>query len=219
LLGSYLLGKSCGFSYGSFLFAILVLARATILTQKRWQTFEKNKMKIIPSDKIEIVTTLSNQEVRKIMAENIRPKKGLEIGFNKPQKKELFEGFFEQDEFEIQRIITGRNSFLPQIKGQIQPNINGTKLVADLKVHPFVIVFMLFWLTFVGFAFVLGIIGVINQGTNPFLLIFPLIMIGFGIGLVNYGFNSQKDKSISDLKRIINGQIKEKRWQLYENKN
>jgi len=35
-------------------------------------------------------------------------------------------------------------------------------------------------------------------------------MIGFGIGLVNYGFNSQKDKSISDLKRIINGQLKEK---------
>ena len=167
-------------------------------------------MNIIPSDKIEILTTLSNQEVRKILAENIRPKKGLKIGFNKPQEKELFEGTFEQDRFEIQRIITGRNSFLPQIKGQIKPNINGTKLEADLKVHTFAIVFMLFWLTFVGFAFILGIIGVINQGTNPFLLIFTLIMIGFGIGLVNYGFNSQKDKSISDLKRIINGQIKEK---------
>ncbi|MEP0214465.1 MAG: hypothetical protein ABJD66_14690 [Cellulophaga sp.] len=167
-------------------------------------------MKIIPSDKIEILTTLSNQEVRKILTENIRPKKGLKIGFNKSQEKELFEGNFEQDRFEMQRIITGRNSFLPQIKGQIQPNINGTKLVADLKVHTFVIIFMIFWLTFDGFAFIMGIIGVINQGTNPFLLIFPLIMIGFGIGLVNYGFNSQKDKSISDLKRIINGQIKEK---------
>jgi len=167
-------------------------------------------MKIIPSDKIEILTTLSNQEVRKILTKNIRPKKGLKIGFNKSQEKELFEGNFEQDRFEMQRIITGRNSFLPQIKGKIQPNINGTKLVADLKVHTFVIIFMIFWLTFVGFAFIMGIIGVINQGTNPFLLIFPLIMIGFGIGLVNYGFNSQKDKSINDLKRIINGQIKEK---------
>ncbi|MFD2697808.1 hypothetical protein ACFSQ0_07370 [Mesonia sediminis] len=165
-------------------------------------------MKIIPSDKIEIITTLSNQEVRKILAENIRPKKGLKIGFDKSHKKELFEGNFEQDRFEIQRIITGRNSFLPQIKGKIQPNINGTKLVADLKVHTFVIVFMLFWLTFVGFAFIMGIIGVINQGTNPILLIFPLIMIGFGIGLVHYGYNSQKDKSITDLEKIINGQLK-----------
>lgn len=167
-------------------------------------------MKIIPSDKIEILTTLSNQEVRKRMTENIRPKKRLKFRFNKSQDKELFEGTFEQDRFEIQRIITGRNSFLPQIKGQIQPNISGTKLVADLKFHTFVIIFILFWMTFVGFAFVMGIIGVINQGTNPFLLIFPFIMIGFGIGFINYGFNSQREKSISDLKRILNGQIKEK---------
>ncbi|MFD0930970.1 hypothetical protein ACFQ0R_00005 [Psychroflexus salinarum] len=161
-------------------------------------------MKIIPSDKIEILTTLSNQEVRKILKENIRPKKVLKFGFSESQDKELFEGKFEQDRFEIQRIITGRNSFLPQIKGQIQPNINGTKLVADLKVHRFVIVFMLFWLTFIGLAFIIGIIGVINQGTNPLFLIFPLIMIGFGIGLINYGFNSQKEKSINDLKKILN---------------
>ena len=166
-------------------------------------------MKIIPSDKIEILTTLSNQEVRKILMENIRPKKMLKFGFNQSQEKELFEGNFKQDSFEIQRIITGRNSFLPQIKGQILPNINGTKLVADLKVHSFVIVFMLFWLTFLGFAFIMGIIGVINQGTNPLFLIIPLIMIGFGIGLINYGFNSQKEKSIDDLKKILNGRTKE----------
>ena len=165
-------------------------------------------MKIIPSDKIEILTSLSTQEVRKILAENIRPNKGLKIRFNKSQEKELFEGNFEQDRFEIQLIITGRNSFIPQIKGKIQPNINGTKLVADLKVRTFVIVFMLFWLTFVGVAFIMGIVGVINQGTNPVLLIFPLIMFGFGFGIVHYGFNSQKDKSIIGLKRIINGQLK-----------
>lgn len=171
---------------------------------------EKNEMKIIPSDKIEIVTTLSNQEVRKIMAENIRPKKGFKIGFNKSSEKELFEGTLNQDKFEIQRIITGRNSFLPQIKGQIQPNINGTKLIADLKVNTFAIVFMIFWLTFIGLAFVMGIIGIMNQGTNPFLLIFPLIMIAFGIGIVHYGFNSEREKSVNELKRILNGQIKEK---------
>ena len=165
-------------------------------------------MKIIPSVTVEIQTALSSQEVRKLLAEYIRPKKRLMFGFNHPQQKELFEGSFEQDTFEIQRIIApGRNSFLPQIKGQIQPDINGTKLVANLKVHSLVIVFMLFWFTFVGFALIMGVIGVFNQGTNPLMLIVPLIMIGFGIGLVHYGFNSQKDKSINDLKRVINGQL------------
>ena len=76
-------------------------------------------MKIIPSEKIEIITALSNQEVRKILMDHIRPKKGLTIGFNKSPDKKLFEGHFTRDKFEIQRIITGRNSFLPQIKGQI----------------------------------------------------------------------------------------------------
>ena len=164
-------------------------------------------MKIIPSEKIVITTPLSKHEVKRILMENIRPKKGLTIGFNRTRNKELFEGDLTQDKFNIQRIITGRNSFLPQIKGQIQPNNNGTKLTANLKVHTFIIVFMIFWLTFVGFAFVMGIIGVIHQGTNPFMLILPLIMIAFGIGLVHYGFNLEKENSINDLNRIVNGPI------------
>ncbi len=44
-------------------------------------------MKIIPSDKIEIVTTLSIQEARKILSENIRPKKIFKFSFNQPPRK------------------------------------------------------------------------------------------------------------------------------------
>lgn len=176
-------------------------------------------MKIIPSNKIEITTVLSNQEVRKVLMENIRPKKGLTIGLRKPKDDKLFEGFFKQNRFEIQRIITERNSFLPQIKGQIQPNIHGTKLVANLKVNTFVIVFMTFWLGGISLALVATVVGILKQGTNPFFAIVPLIMIAFGIGLVHFGFNSEKEKSINDLKRILNGQIKEKTFDnnIYKN--
>ena len=87
---------------------------------------EFKKMKIIPSEKIEIETELSNQEVRKILIEYIRPKKGLIFRFNNPKENKLFEGVFKQDRFKIQRIITGKNSFLPQIIGQIEPNAKGT---------------------------------------------------------------------------------------------
>ena len=165
-------------------------------------------MKIIPSEKLELTTGFSNQEVRKILRENIRPKKGLTFGFNKPKDDKLFEGIFEQDKFEIQRIIKGRNSFLPQIKGQIQTHINGTKLIIDLKIKGFVIIFMIFWLGFVSLALIGGIVGVLTQGTNPLTLILPLIMIAFGIGLVYFGFNNEKDKSINDLRRILNARIK-----------
>tara|TARA_A100000171_G_C2106164_1_gene132431 strand:- start:588 stop:1109 length:522 start_codon:yes stop_codon:yes gene_type:complete len=167
-------------------------------------------MKIIPSEKIELTTGLSNQEVRKILRDNIRPKRGFRIGFNRPKDDKLFEGFFERDRFEIQRIIKGKNSFIPQIKGRIQTDINGTKLIADLKIHGFVIVFMTFWLVFVFLALIATIVGISTQGTNPLALIVPLIMMAFGIGLVHYGFNSEKDKSINDLNRILNARIKEK---------
>tara|TARA_R110000744_G_scaffold141026_1_gene252369 strand:+ start:961 stop:1458 length:498 start_codon:yes stop_codon:yes gene_type:complete len=165
-------------------------------------------MKIIPSEKIELATGLSKQEVRKILQENIRPKKGLTIGFNKPKDDKLFEGIFEQDKFEIQRIIKGRNSFLPQIKGQIQTDINGTKLILDLKIKGFVIIFLIFWLGFVSLALIGTLVGISAQGTNPLALIFPLIMIAFGIGLAYFGFNNEKDKSINDLRQILNARIK-----------
>lgn len=168
------------------------------------------KLKIIPSNKVEIITTLSNQEVRKILTENIQPKKGFTFSFYKSKEHKLFEGVFDSDKFEIQRVITGRNSFLPQIKGYIRPNSNGTKLIADLKLHTFVIVFMSFWLSGVSFGLIVTIIGILKQGTNPFLVVFPLIMLAFGIGLVHYGFNSEEEKSINDLKRILSGEIKEK---------
>ncbi len=167
-------------------------------------------MKIIPSEKIELTTGLSNEEVRKILRENIRPKRDLKIGFNIPNDDKLFEGFFEQDQFKIQRIINGRNSFIPQIKGRIQTDINGTKLIADLKIHGFVIVFMTFWLGFVFLSLIAAVVGISAQGTNPLFLIVLLITMAFGIGLMHYGFNSEKDKSINDLNRILNSRIKEK---------
>lgn len=161
-------------------------------------------MKIIPSEKIEISTNLSNQEVRNVLRRHIRPKKGFSIGFNNQKDDKLFEGSFEQDRFIIQRIIKGRNSFIPQIKGQIQPHTGGTKLIAHLKIHTFVIVFMTFWLGGVFLSLITILVGVIMNETPLFLIIFPLFMLAFGIGLIHYGFNSESKKSINELKRILN---------------
>ncbi len=165
-------------------------------------------MKIIPSEKIELITELSKQEVRTILNKNIRPKRGIAFSFDKPKETKLFEGKFEQDRFEIQRIIKGRNSFLPQIKGSIQSDLNGTKLIADLKINAFVIVFMIFWFGFVFLGFLATIVGVSVQEANPIVIIAPLIMMAFGIGLVRFGFHSEKEKSINDLKRILKARIR-----------
>lgn len=149
---------------------------------------------------IEIITPLSIQEVRNILSKNIRPKRT--FGFNsiKTGEKELFEAVFWEDEFNIQKIIITRNSFLPQIKGYIQPDFDGTKLVADLSVYTLVLAFLIFWLSVVFF------IGIIYNEKYIYA-IFPLLMIFFAIGLMHYGFNKGKIKSIVALKKIVKGEI------------
>lgn len=165
-------------------------------------------MKFLPSEKIEIVTTLSKDEVKQILANYIGPKRTFNTLFDKRDESKIFHGEIEQDFFKIQRIINGKNSFNPQIKGEIKSYINGTRLIIDFKLNTFVKIFIIYWISFVSLAFVITIIGALKQYTIAFFIPFPLIMLIFAIVLTNYGFNSQKTKSIEDLSRILNGKVR-----------
>ena len=160
-------------------------------------------MKIFPSEKIELTTNLTNQEVRSVLRAHIRPKKIFRIGFNKKKGNKLFEGNFEQDRFEIQRIIIGRNSFIPQINGQIRPYNRGTKLIASLKINKLVSIFMIFWLSGVSLALISILVGAFMNETPFFVVLFPLFMLAFGLGLIQYGFKRGSKSSINDLKQIL----------------
>ena len=164
-------------------------------------------MKLIPSEKIELKTDLSIQEVRDILSENIRPKKKVFLSFTREKETKRFEGTFENDEFKLQRIVVGKKSFAPQIIGKIQEDTEDTKLTMDMKLRLSTILFLIYALGFVSFALIMALIGVFNQDTNPILLIFPFIMLVFIIGLVQYSFSSEKEKSIRDMKEIFGSEI------------
>lgn len=125
--------------------------------------------------------------------------------FEYPNNKELFEGVFEQDRFEIQRIVIGRNSFVPQIKGQIQTEVNGTKLTADLKISSFVMTFMILWTSFAFLFLIIGIMFFIKDDELLFAIV-PLGMILFMFVIMHFGFKQEKNNSINDLKRILKTQ-------------
>lgn len=160
-------------------------------------------MKIIPSEKLELRTTLSTSELERQLRENIQPKRGVRLRFSKKPSDKIFEGTYSNGKFDIQRVIYHRNSFLPQIAGTYQRTTNGTKVFAELKIHGFVVAFLVFWLSAVSLALVATIFGIINQGTNPIFGIVPLIMLAFGIGLGHFGFNMEKEKSIMELKKVL----------------
>ncbi len=169
-------------------------------------------MKLIPSDQIDILSPHTKAEVEYRLKENIQPKRGIELRLTKPKNQKAFEGVLTQNGFQIQRVITGKNSFLPQIEGTIQEGMNGTKIQIDLTIHRFVIVFMTIWLVMIGFSLIGTIYGIITQDTNPMFAFVPLIMIAFGIGMVHFGYGSEKKKSVDELKRILDGRLRDNRF-------
>ncbi|MRI00031.1 hypothetical protein GH721_05720 [Kriegella sp. EG-1] len=167
-------------------------------------------MKIIPSRKIELVTSLSKEEVEKILIENMQAKKGIEFGFSKRTNQKLFEGTYYHGQFNIQRVINYRNSFIPKITGKISSGVGGTKIIAELKMHGFVIVFMVFWMGGVSLASIGAIYSMINNGINDFFSLIPIIMLVFGGGMVYFGFKYEADKAVRELKRIFKARIRNK---------
>lgn len=166
-------------------------------------------MKLIPSVDIELLTSFSKEEVESILMNNIGPKRGIELRFSKAKIEKPFEGYFENGEFEMQRAINYKNSFLPQIKGTVSESMSGTTVMAKLQLHDFVVAFMVVWLGGVSLALLGSIYAIISHEANPSVTIIPLIMLAFGIALVYFGFNSEKEKSINELKRILKARIKE----------
>jgi hypothetical protein len=79
--------------------------------------------------------------------------------------------------------------------------------MATFRMNQFVIVFMIIWLgsAVVGFFVALGL--VLIEDLNPFIIIGPIIMLIFGFGLMNYGFNSEKKIAIEALEMILKAEI------------
>ncbi|OAD90781.1 hypothetical protein A7A78_13795 [Aequorivita soesokkakensis] len=166
-------------------------------------------MKFTPSVKIELTTLLSQEEVRKALTENLQPKEIQTFIIKKPKTDKIFEGYFHEDCFQIQRIITGKNSFLPQINGRIAPHLNGTKLIAELKLPAFVVAFMILWVGVLSLGFILSVVGSFNHDEGSSFIVIPLLMVVFGIGMAYFGFTTEKNKAITELKKILKAQTKQ----------
>jgi hypothetical protein len=64
--------------------------------------------------------------------------------FDRPTQ--LFQGSFADGRFQMMRIVKGRNSFNPVIKGQVSRAAAGTRVDAQLQLHPLVLVLLAFFI-------------------------------------------------------------------------
>ena len=56
-----------------------------------------------------------------------------------------FAGTVGDGRFRVQRIIHYQNSFLPRIRGRIEPAPGGSRIRGTMMLHPLVIAFLLLW--------------------------------------------------------------------------
>jgi hypothetical protein len=105
-------------------------------------------MLFIPYDSAEIRTPLTPEQIQEKLKPFIGHRTFAEY-FKEPRYQ--FGGAIKADHFKIFRHVRGRNSYLPIIRGEIQPLPDGTMVTLSFQIHWFVVLFftsiggMSFW--------------------------------------------------------------------------
>lgn len=159
-------------------------------------------MLFIPYERLMIMTGLSVNEAAAALAESVEPKRWWRNPFSRDHKR--YQGQVTPDGFEFTRIIHHRNSFLPVIKGQLQPAVRGTLVQLTLSLHPAVLVFWSLWMTTIGLGALLGVASWLTTPGEPARLI-PLGMFIFGYLLCTLCFNWEARKERQFLAELLTG--------------
>ncbi len=164
-------------------------------------------MKFLPTENIVYKTRLKEEEIIRRLSDYVEPEKipGLDA-FNSGSTKSYI-GQINGQTFNIKRIISYRNSFLPSINGIIEKDIDGLRIKVKMRLHIFVIVLLCIWCGGVG----LGILSFMTQAfsnskLNPESII-PFGMLIFAYALTMGAFKYESTKSKKDLQKIFEADI------------
>jgi hypothetical protein len=164
--------------------------------------------KFLPIENIVYKTKHSKEQTIQKLSENIEAEKSFGFGVNSYTYSKPYIGRVIGSNFEIKRAISYRNSFLPQIKGEVYSEFDGTKIKVNMKPHIFVLVFMTIWFGGVFIGCVATIFALFTQEFTPFFLI-PFGMLLFGIALLYGAFKTESSTSKKDLIRILEAEIQQ----------
>lgn len=149
---------------------------------------------ILPFENIIYTTYLSENEVYNKINEIVNIQKN-------------YTGKWANGRFKIKRNINYRNSFLPQIQGELGNEWDKTRIKVKMKLHPFVLTFIIFWLSGVLMAcIVTTYMMTTTKGFDAFFLI-PYIMFVIGCVLTIGAFKVESSKSRKDLQQLFEAEI------------
>lgn len=95
--------------------------------------------RLYPSLHRELQTSLSPLAAEQALAKEVEPYRWFRLF---AWRAKTFEGVVGDGAFDIQRIISYRNSFLPRIRGTIRASAPGSTISVDMSLSPFVLSFV-----------------------------------------------------------------------------
>jgi hypothetical protein len=141
-------------------------------------------MPLLPYEVVSIDSPLAPEDVPTALREHVEARRMMRWSRGEAE----FEGEIRASTFDIRRLIGYQNGFLPAIRGTIEPHHPGSRIRVTMSLHPFVLVFLIFWVSSVGTIGVLALIGLVS-GSGPGLgVLLPLGMLLFVWALASGAF-------------------------------
>lgn len=162
--------------------------------------FWKRLIRFRTVDKFNIITKQTGDEIYLILLELTEPpERGIRVNCN---IRKSFVGSVEKGNFKISPILNYRNSFVPTFTGSISET--ETESVINIYARPqiFARIFMTIWMAFLGLILLVGILRIIMDGFQSFLIM-PFILIVFGYGLSSILFWREEQKARQILEKAF----------------
>jgi hypothetical protein len=134
---------------------------------------------------------------------HMRLKEAVDTSFFSYFSSKQVVGRISKDAISIRKRIRYRNSFQTVLRASLKPSGNGTKLLANIGLHPFVKIFIFIWfgaLILIGGLIVIISLSSLTKNTSADIgtimgILIPLGMAMFGIALLKFGKYLARDES------------------------
>jgi hypothetical protein len=166
-------------------------------------------MRFLPYESFVMRSNLKEDELIVRLKEIIIPTRTFRFHIIGIKSSGKYEGQLNERTFQINRIISYRNSFLPQIIGEIEPQFNGSLIRIKMRLHLIVLIFISIWLGVVGLISASIVVSSILFGSFPGFAFVPLGMFVFGYLLTLLAFKVESSRSKQDLKKLFESEIEE----------
>ncbi|WP_228057549.1 hypothetical protein [Tychonema sp. LEGE 07203] len=130
------------------------------------------------------------------MDEIIEPPQTFSMALQFQKSHKPYQGTFSGNTFQIRRIISSyRNSFLPQITGEISPQAFGCSLKLRMNLHLAVMVFLIVWMSLPASMGVLSLlVWLVDRSVGLiFLPLFGMCIFAWSLSLIGFKIESKRD--------------------------